>query len=359
MPLLFDLHRAPTTREVADMVRSGGVESLTEAIRRADEARYQEVRCRSALNRVRGMPFAWTLNPYRGCTHGCHYCYARRYHTQFELGAGDEFASVIVVKTNVVDVLRRELRRSTWRREYVAVGTATDCYQPIEGTYRLTRGALEALCEARTPAGVVTKGPMVVRDADVLADLASRAGCTVYMSVPCVDESVWRALEPGTAHPLQRLRAVRALVDAGIRAGVLMNPIVPGISSRPSLLEATVRAIADHGARFIGCNVMYLEGGTRDHFMHWLADAYPHLVDGYAQLYASKYAPSAYRREVQRTVGLLRQRYGMAAREDGDEPAREVGASRAAMSRPDNERRLRPQWPPGQPTRSASDRPSR
>ncbi len=242
-PLLFDLGtQKPTTRQVADLVKAGGADALTEAIRRADAARYQEVQCRSALNPVKGMPFEWTLNPYRGCTHGCHYCYARRYHAQFELGADDEFASVILVKTNFVEVLRRELRKPSWIGELVAVGTATDCYQPIEGSYKLTRGALEVLCEFSNPTSIVTKGPMIVRDKDVLTDLSARTDCSVCVSVPCVDEDVWRALEPGTAHPLQRLRAVRELVDAGIYAGVLMSPIVPGISSKPALLERTLKS---------------------------------------------------------------------------------------------------------------------
>lgn len=318
-PLLFDLGKqTPTTRDIADLVRTGGAEALTEAVRRADAARYQEVRCRSALNQVKGMPFEWTLNPYRGCTHGCHYCYARRYHTQFELGASDEFASIIFVKTNLVEVLRRELQKASWEGDYVAVGTATDCYQPIEGHYKLTRRSLEAFLEFRNPVGVITKGPMIVRDKDVLRDLSDAAGCSVYISVPCVDEDVWRALEPGTAHPMQRLRAVKELVDGGIRAGVLMNPIVPGISSKPALIERTVKAIADYGARFVGCNVMFLEGGTRDHFMRFLSDAYPHLVDGYAQLYAGKYAPSAYRKEVQNVLGVLRGKYGLNSRSDED-----------------------------------------
>lgn len=312
-PLLFDLGKSrPTTRQVANIVRTGGPDALTEATRRADAARYQEVSCRSALNPVKGMPFNWTLNPYRGCTHGCHYCYARRYHAQFELGSDDEFASVILVKTNIVDVLRRELRRPRWTRELVAVGSATDCYQPIEGLYKLTRGALEAFCEFDTPVGLVTKGPMIVRDKDVLADMSRRAGCSVYLSVPCVDEDVWRSLEPGTAHPLQRLKAVRELVDAGIRAGVLMNPIVPGISSRPALLERTMKAIADHGARFVGCNVMYLQDGTRDHFMRWLADEHPELVDGYERLYTAKYPPMGYRKEVTSLVSALKKKYGLA-----------------------------------------------
>ena len=140
-------------------MKDGGADALTEAQRRADDARYQEVRCRSALNPVEGMPFRWTLNPYRGCTHGCHYCFARRYHEQFELGAGDEFASVILVKTNLPDVLRRELGRPSWTRELVALGTATDPYQPIEGHYKLTRQSLEALCARAHAGGPGDKGP--------------------------------------------------------------------------------------------------------------------------------------------------------------------------------------------------------
>lgn len=320
--LLFDLgQRQPTTRQIADLVKAGGIDALTDAVLRADHARYQEVHCRSALNRVAGMPFEWTLNPYRGCTHGCHYCYARRYQTQFELGA-DDFATMIFVKTNFVEVLRRELQRPSWKGEYVAVGTATDCYQPIEGHYKLTRRTLEALCEFRNPVGIVTKGPMIVRDKDVLTELTSAAGCSVYISVPTVDEDAWRRLEPGTAHPLQRLRAVRELVDAGVRTGVLMNPIVPGITSDPALLERTVKTIAEHGARFIGCNVLFLEDGTRDHFMRWLEHEFPGLVDGYAQLYASKYAPAAYRREVAGVIGELRAKHHVNGRDE--EPDDEI-----------------------------------
>src|SRR5262245_42683636 len=200
MGLLFDLGRKPpTTRMIALRVRQHGAESLDEAQRRADDARYQEIRCRSALNRVQGMGFNWTLNPYRGCTHGCHYCFARRYQTQLELGSGDEFASVIFVKVNFVEVLRRELDHPNWAREHVAFGTATDPYQPIEGQYKLSRRTLEALAVGRTSAGLITKGPMVVRDIDVLQELTRRAGATVCISVPCVDETVWRTLEPGTA----------------------------------------------------------------------------------------------------------------------------------------------------------------
>lgn len=301
----------PTTRDLARLVRAGGVAALPSAVRRADEATYQEVRCRSALNRVHGMPFRYTLNPYRGCTHGCHYCFARRYQTQLELDAGDQFASVIVVKTNFVQQLARELRRPSWRREQVALGTATDPYQPIEGTYRLSRGALACLADARTPVGIVTKGPLVVRDRDVLQSFAGRAECRVFLSVPTVDEDAWRRLEPGTAHPLQRLRAVRELVDAGIDAGVLMAPIVPGLTSQPAKLERTIRAIADSGATSVGAMVMHLEAGTRDHFMGFLAREFPALAERYGHLYAGKYAPPDYVARVRHTVGLLKARYGL------------------------------------------------
>lgn len=314
---LFDL-AAPhlTTRQLATLVKQSGTDALTEADRRADDARYMEVVCRSALNRVEGMPFKWTLNPYRGCTHGCHYCFARRYHTQFDLNAGDEFASVILVKRNFVEVLTDELDRPTWTRDQVAFGTATDPYQPIEGHYRLSRGTLKALARARTPVGIVTKGPMIVRDRDVLLELTRAARCTVYMSVPTVDEDAWRTLEPGTAHPLQRLRAVGELSDAGIDAGVLMAPIVPGFSSSPTKLERTVRAIADHGAHFVGCNVMYLQGGTRTHFMNFLAREFPAMAPKFDRLYQDKYPPDTYRKEVRGMVRALQQRYGLRRQEE-------------------------------------------
>src|SRR5687768_9176365 len=314
---LFDLGPSrPTTRRIADLVKQGGTAALTEAERRADQATYQEVRCRSALNRVQGMPFNWTLNPYRGCTHGCHYCFARRYHVQFEMNASDDFASMILVKYNLADVLERELDRPSWTRELVAVGTATDPYQPIEGHYKLTRRAIQILARGRTPIGLVTKGPMVVRDIDVLLEQTRAAGCTIYMSVPTVDEDAWRILEPGTAHPRQRLRAVRDLVDAGINAGVLMAPIVPGFSSSRSKLERTVKAIADHGARFVGCNVMYLQDGTRTHFMRFIEREFSSMLPRFERLYVKKYPPNAYRTEVQAMVRTLQQRYGVTKRED-------------------------------------------
>ena len=310
MDLLFELGpKPPTTRAIALQVRERGAESLDQAQRRADEARYQEITCRSALNPVKGMPFAWTLNPYRGCTHGCHYCFARRYQTQFELGFGDEFSSLIFVKVNFADVLRRELDKPSWTREQVALGTATDPYQPIEGHYKLTRRSLEALIAGRTPVGIVTKGPMIVRDADLLQELSRVASCTVYLSVPTVDEDAWRALEPGTAHPLQRLRAVRMLRDAGVNAGVLMAPVVPGFTTQTARLEATIKAVADHGAAFMGANVLYLKGGTKDHFMGFLAHAFPDMVQGYQRLYPGAYASPDYVGTLRALIDMLQERY--------------------------------------------------
>ena len=317
MTELFVLgRRPPTTRDIATVIKEGGTAALTGAERRADGAGYQEVACRSALNRVVGMPFDWTLNPYRGCTHGCHYCFARRYHSQFEMNAGDEFASVILVKTNLVEVLTRELDRPSWKRALVAVGTATDPYQPIEGRYRLTREALAAMARARTPAGIVTKGPMVVRDRDVLAELTRAARCTVYVSVPTVDEDAWRLLEPGTAHPMKRLRAVRELIDSGIDAGVLMAPVVPGFTSSRSKVERTIKAIADHGARFVGYNVMHLEDGTRAHFLKFIEREFPAMLPKFERLYARKRAPASYRKEVQAMFRVLQDRYGLSKREE-------------------------------------------
>lgn len=314
---LFDLGTRPTSRDIAMLVREGGEEALTEAERRADAARYQEIHCRAALNRTVGMPFNWTLNPYRGCTHACEYCFARKYQHQLELGADDTFSSLILVKVNLVSVLRKELDKPTWQREQVAVGTATDPYQPIEGHYRLTRGALQALAAASTPVGLVTKGPMIVRDIDVLAEVTARASCTIYMSVPAVDDDIWRELEPGTAHPIQRLRAVQRLNEAGIRAGVLVNPLVPGFSTRRKSMARTLEAIADHKAAFVGMNTMYLDGGTRSHFMGFLEAKHPAIVKRYERLYAKKYVPANYATLVKRRFAELRKANRLASREEG------------------------------------------
>ena len=307
--LFDDEAGAPTLREVADAVRAAGIDGLPDARRRADEARYQEVVVRSALTQAKGMPFKWALNPYRGCTHACEYCYARKYQRHLELGTGDDFSSVILVKRNLPEVLSREVARRSWAREGVAVGTATDPYQPIEGHYRLTRRAVEVLTAADTPFSIVTKGPMVVRDVDVLTRATRRAGCRVYLSVPSVDEDVWLALEPGTAAPHQRLRAARALADAGIDVSILMMPLVPGISTSAGSITRTVEAIGGLGLRLAGSNLAHLEAGVREHFLAFLSRRYPSLVDGYRRLYRGAYARPDYVAKVKAVVAQARRVY--------------------------------------------------
>ena len=308
---LFDPAERPTTRAVARAVGEAGIDGLPDGVRRGGNTVYQEVTCRSALNRVDGMPFRWTLNPYRGCTHGCHYCFARRYQSQLALGAGDDFSSVVLVKSNFAEVLARELSRRSLHGQMVALGTATDPYQPIEGRQRLTRRTLAVLTRHATAVGLITKGTLIVRDTDVLVDLSRRTRCTVTFSLPTVDEDAWRSLEPGTAHPLQRLRAVRRLRDAGVDAGVLMAPIVPGISSHPAKLERTIGAIADSGAAYVGALLLHLEGDTRRHFLRFLAREYPQLVAGYDRLYAGKHASASYATRFRTVMGVLKAKYGL------------------------------------------------
>jgi len=263
---------------------------------------YRELACKSALNRVQGMPFRWSLNPYRGCVHHCRFCFASPTHRYFDLAGAEDFFAVIFVKVNLPEVLAAELARPGWRREQVAVGTATDPYQPAEGTYRLTRRCLELFARFRTPVSLVTKGTLVVRDLDVLQELTRRAGATVCFSVPTVDAAIWRRTELGTPPPWQRLRALERLVAGGVRAGVLMAPLLPGLSAQPDQIARTVRAAADHGACFIGAGLLHLDPGIRDYFLGFVEREYPALIEGYRRLYGTKYAPRAYQRRVEQRV---------------------------------------------------------
>ncbi len=264
--------------------------------------RYEEVECKTVINRVKGMSFKWSINPYKGCVHGCHYCYARRYHASIDLNAGEDFTGMILVRTNAPEVLRGELARRSWKRETVALGTATDPYQPIEGRYRITRGILEALRDYRTPVSIVTKGTMIVRDLDVLTDLARRAGASVAMSISTLDRDTWRRLEPGTAPPWQRLRAVRKLAETGVEAGVLIAPIVPGITDTSGHLRELVRAAADHEARFVGSRVLALQGSVKDHFLGFMRREYPNLLAEYSRLFPGANANRDY---ASATVGYV------------------------------------------------------
>jgi DNA repair photolyase len=255
---------------------------------------YVEQPCRSALNRVKGMPFAWSLNPYTGCAHRCTFCYVRHFETRAERPADDRYGRSIRVKTNVAEVLRRELARPSWRREAVAIGAATDPYQPAEGRYRLTRACIVELTAAANPFSLITRGPMVWRDVDVLQDASRRADVSVNVSIPTLDDTVWRTTEPGTAPPWRRLEIVRRLVDAGIAVSVSMAPLLPGLSDRPDQLETVVRAARAAGASGIWANLLYLKPGTREHFLDALARDWPDLLDHYARLYAGRaYLPAA------------------------------------------------------------------
>jgi len=259
--------------------------------------------CKTALNAVRGMPFRWSLNPYMGCVHRCTFCYVRHFEQRADRPAGDDYGRSIRVKTNVAEVLRRELARPTWSREEVAVGTATDPYQPAEGRFRLTRACIAELAAAWTPFSIVTRGPLVVRDVDVLQEATSRVDVSVFFSIPTLDERVWRTTEPGTAPPRSRLEAIRHLSAAGIDVGVGMAPILPGLSDEPEQLEAVVRAAREAGARSIWASVVHLRAGVREHFLEALARDWPDEVARYEQLFASRaYLPARIGRPVQEHV---------------------------------------------------------
>ena len=276
---------------------------------------YREEPCRSALNRVQGMGFKWSLNPYMGCVHRCTFCYVRAFEKRADRPSDARYGTSIRVKVNVAQVLARELARPGWKRESVAVGAATDPYQPAEGKYRLTRGCIQAFAAARNPFSLITRGPMIVRDIDVLQHAATRAEVDITFSVPTLDADIWRKTEPGTAPPRQRLRALRLLVDAGIDVGVGMAPILPGLSDDPALLAEVVRAARDGGATGVWCNILYLRPGTREHFLDNLARDWPALLPRYGEIYRrGPYPERAESEPLKARVAALRRELDVADR---------------------------------------------
>lgn len=280
-------------------------------------AAYREEPCRTALNRVTGMGFHWSLNPYMGCAHRCAFCYVRGFERRADRPSDDRYGTNIRVKVNVVDVLRDELARRSWKRETVAIGAATDPYQPAEGRYRLTRGCIEALGESRTPIDLITRGPLVVRDRDVLADASRRASVRVSVSIATLDEDLVARLEPGVAPPRQRLRAIRLLTDAGIAAGVALAPVLPGLTDAPRQLAAVLAAARDAGATYAWTNVLNLRAGTREHFLSVVEREWPDELDRYRQLYpaaGSGYLRRADASPIQARLAAVRRGSGIADR---------------------------------------------
>jgi len=290
---------------------------------------FLHVRCRSLINEVKGgvpLPFRHTINVYRGCSHACTYCFARPTHHYLGLGTGEDFERKIVVKINALDVLRRELDPRRWPGHPVAMGTNTDPYQRCEGKYRLTQGVVRLLAEAGNPFSVLTKSTLVLRDVGLLAEAARATEVRVDLSVGTLDEQVWRLSEPGTPNPRRRLRAVEALNEAGIPAGVLLGPILPGLSDGEEQIDEVVGAVLQAGAVSVGSVLLHLRPGVRELVFAWLQRERPDLVPHYERLYrGGAYAPKAERERVSQLVQAAVRRHGGCA--DRPSPFRDRGAT--------------------------------
>jgi len=282
---------------------------------------YREEPCKVALNHVKGMPFDWSLNPYMGCVHRCTFCYVRAFELRADRPADERYGTSIRVKVNIAEQLRAQLARRSWDGGSIAIGAATDPYQPAEGRYRLTRACIEVLRDAAQPFSIITRGPLIVRDAEMLAEASRRAEVSVTFSVPTLDDEIWRSTEPGTAHPRQRLRALRVLVDAGVRASVGMAPLLPGLSDHPRQIERVVVAAREAGACGIWANLLYLKPGTREHFLRCLARDWPDLLPDYERLYARRaYLAAADAAPAREVVRRLARSHGI--RDRRQEPLR-------------------------------------
>jgi DNA repair photolyase len=267
---------------------------------------FLDVEAKTALNRVKGMPFEWSINPYRGCSHACAYCFARPTHTYLNLSPLGDFERTVVVKTNVAEVLAREVARPSWKGAHVAMGTNTDPYQRCEGRYRLMPGIIKALGEGITPFSILTKGTLIRRDLPALLAAAERVPVTATLTIGILDEEVWRTAEPGTPSPRARLETVAALNDAGIPTGVMLAPIMPGLNDDPDQLAALIDAAAAGGATHISPIVLHLRPGVRELFWPWLQATYPELEGTYRRLYRTTNAAKPYRDRITALVGGLR-----------------------------------------------------
>jgi DNA repair photolyase len=274
------------------------------------DIRFHEVRAKSVLNRVpksSRMPFQWTINPYRGCSHACKFCFARPTHTYLDLNARRDFEREIVVKVNAPERARAELSRKSWRREHVALGTNTDPYQWVESRYKLMPGIWEALLDTDTPCSLVTKSPLALRDVDILGELAAGPGVTVYFSVPTLDEKVWRETEPHTPSPRARLEGVRKMNEAGVPCGILVAPLIPGVNDTPEQVGEIMRIATANGAISMAHVPLHLRGEVKDIWFDWLRAYRPDLIAHYEQLYRrGAYVPSEERKRMQDLVDGVR-----------------------------------------------------
>ena len=260
--------------------------------------RFHEVLAKSALNRVPGasaMPFGWTINPYRGCSHACTYCFARSTHEYLDLDAGKDFDSEIIVKVNVADVLAKELAAPRWARDAVALGTNTDPYQRAEGRYRLMPGIIAALADSGTPFSILTKGTLLRRDLPLIAEAAGQVRVDLALSIAVFDDELQHSVEPGTPTTAARLETVRAARDLGLNCAVFLMPILPYLTDTVDHLRRAVAAASEAGATSLQYSALHLRSGAREWFLEWLAREHPELLERYAKLYAGgSYVPRGY-----------------------------------------------------------------
>ncbi len=315
---------------------------------------FYEIRAKSIINRVPSRSrvlFEWTINPYRGCSHACVYCFARNTHTYLDLDAGEDFDRRIVVKVNAPELLRAELAAPGWRGDPIAMGTNVDCYQRAEGRYRLMPGIIAALRDFANPFSILTKGTLILRDLDLLRQAAEVTDVRLAVSVGFVDETLWRLVEPGTPSPRRRLDVVRALTDAGFSVSVLMAPVLPGLTDTEESIDDTVAAIAASGAASVTPLVLHLRPGSREWYARWLQRHRPDLVPFYRRMYArGAYAPGYYQREVTARVRSAARRHGL-SHDGGEHRTPSDGAdAESLLDRPAGGRRSDRHQPPAQPT---------
>jgi DNA repair photolyase len=297
---------------------------------------FHEIHARSIISKVpeaSRVPFRWTINPYRGCSHACVYCFARNTHTYLDLDSGHDFDTQIVVKVNAPELLRHELTAPRWTGEHIAMGTNVDCYQRAEGKYQLMPGIIRALTDAANPFSILTKGTLVLRDLDLLVRAATVTDVGLNVSVGIIDKSLSRSIEPGAPSPDRRLGVCAELSDHGLRCGVLMGPVVPFLSDSPEHLDAAVRKIARAGAAHVSPIVLHLRPGAREWFLAWLAREHPDLIEAYRGFYGNRaYAPASYQRQISDRVAALAREHGVGRTTPGE--ARQV-TRRVAPTEPD------------------------